>query len=204
MFCAAFIPLFLAWRSAISGKSSFSIQTWALVSLGLGTLYTVVRYYFGPLFQADYTITSFWYQLFDMTAFPAALPVAVSWALYRRRAEERGLPFSLLWLSPLAIAYALRGPAITDRASLVYFPLLWTALSSGLAFIASEIRGKTIYIKICLILSLVVLPLIAALSSWLFHVYYPTWAIVLLVLCWIPEFIDIILRFLSRRTAGPA
>jgi hypothetical protein len=200
LFCLLWIPLFyLFWISLSPEESPRIYDFWALF---LGSLTALVSFFLGPLIDPGGFGFSRWLSAFiDMVCLPVIFPIMIGFLLSLTPLSPgcgNSANFTLLWLIPVAVMRTITWGVRKDPLHLVLVPLLWSALTAGIFFFLTLLRNRKGMFPL-LLLSLLLLPGIAAASYWAFFSQKFYLGVLFLILSLIPMGIRISVSFLSNR-----
>jgi len=195
-FCLLWIPLFYFLRRTIVGGGSSSGSVWALL---LGSITAILQFLLGNLVSpGGFGFSRWFFGFIDIVSLPVIIPFLVCFLMLFLRGfsgEADPANFALLWLIPVGALRALEWSSGSDPILLVMVPLLWTAIAAGIPyFINLMTNSYNPFISAVSILSMIVLPVMAALTYWAFFSQYMLLGFLFFLITQIPLALTFIIR----------
>jgi hypothetical protein len=170
LFCFLWVPVFYLFSRSLSENTEIEGGVSALL---LGSLTAVARFFLGSFINPGGFGLSRWFSGFvDIVCLPVLLPLAVYllFIIFRVFSTLHGfLPFTLLWLIPVAAIRAVGWTIQRDPLHLVLTPLLWTALAVGIPFFIDLMLNRHPWVIVPASLGILVLPFLSATVYWAFY-----------------------------------
>jgi hypothetical protein len=168
LFCFLWTPLFyLFWRSVSPQGEGGGV--WALL---LGSVSALFQFFFGALVGPGGFGFSRWLSgCVDLVVLPALIPLLIYLLMAGLRMISGTLDFTgfaLLWIIPMGALRAVSWSSRGDPILLVLVPLLWSAIAGGLPFLGTIAAAGRLPARILAVLTILVLPFLAATVYWAF------------------------------------
>ncbi|MDR2305321.1 MAG: hypothetical protein LBE10_12155 [Treponema sp.] len=200
LFCFLWMPVFYFFSRSLSENAEFEGGVSALL---LGSLTAVARFFLGSFINPGGFGLSLWFSGFvDIVCLPVLLPLTVYFffIIFRIFGTLHGfLPFTLLWLIPVAAIRAVGWTIQRDPLYLVLIPLLWTALAAGIPFFIDLMLNRHPRVIVPASLGILALPFLSATVYWAFYSQRIMMGFFLLFLILVPVVIYIIKSLVKKK-----
>jgi hypothetical protein len=194
------MPVFYLFSRSLSEDTEFEGGVSALI---LGSLTAVARFFLGSFVSRGGFGLSLWFSGFvDVVCLPVLLPLTVYllFIIFRVFGTLHGfLPFTLLWLIPVAAIRAVGWTIQRDPLHLVLIPLLWTALAAGIPFFIDLMLNRRPWVILPASLGILSLPFLSATVYWAFYSQRIMMGFFLLFLSLVPAVSYIIMSLIKKK-----
>jgi len=199
LFCLLWVPLFYLLRRSIIGAGG-SGGVWALL---LGSITAIIQFFMGYLISpGGFGYSRVLFGFIDIVSLPVLVPLFLYLLMFLLRGLSGDMDFTnfaLLWMIPVGALRAISWSAQSDPILLVTVPLLWTAIACGIPFFINWMADNFRWWKAIISLPcIVIIPVIAAGSYWMFFSQQTLYGFILLFAANIPLSLSLTVDILRR------